>query len=205
MKQIEVVAAVIRLEDKVVQALALVLAFGLKCLVLGVLWTLLGWSEAGAQTKIYHADGNYQGSMRYVVDGDRIYYADGNYRGKLAFVQDENRLYYAEGNYRGKLAVVQEGDKIYHADGNYRGRLYMVLDGPNAYFADGNYRGRLAYPGPPSIRVAVLALVKASRKSVDRGCPTQIRNPSPQMPSSKPDAVPLPYPLKTKTQQTQPC
>ena len=63
-------------------------AFELKCLVLGVLWTLLGWSEAGAQTKIYHADGNYQGSLRYVVDGDRIYYADGNYRGKLAAVVD---------------------------------------------------------------------------------------------------------------------
>ena len=76
MKQIEVVAAVIRLEDKVVQAIALVLAFGLKCLVLWVLWTLLGWSEAGAQTKICHADGNYQGSLRYVVDGDRIYYVD---------------------------------------------------------------------------------------------------------------------------------
>ena len=63
-------------------------AFGLKCIVLGVLWALLGWSEAGAQTKIYHADGNYQGSLRYVVDGDRIYYADGNYRGKLAAVVD---------------------------------------------------------------------------------------------------------------------
>ena len=56
--------------------LPLSVAFALKCLVLGVLWTLLGWSEAGAQTKIYHADGNYQGSLRYVVDGDRIYYVD---------------------------------------------------------------------------------------------------------------------------------
>jgi hypothetical protein len=64
------------------------LPFALKCLVLGVLWALLGWSEAGAQTKIYHADGNYQGSLRYVVDGDRIYCADGNYRGKLAAVVD---------------------------------------------------------------------------------------------------------------------
>ena len=68
--------------------LPLPVPFALKCLVLGVLWALLGWSEAGAQTKIYHADGNYQGSLRYVVDGDRIYYADGNYRGKLAAVVD---------------------------------------------------------------------------------------------------------------------
>ncbi len=64
------------------------LAFGLKCLVLGVLWALLGWSEAGAQTKIYHADGNYRGRLAYVKDGNRIYHADGNYRGKLAAVVD---------------------------------------------------------------------------------------------------------------------
>jgi hypothetical protein len=56
----------------------------------------------------------------------------------------------------------------------------------------------LKAPGPPSIRVAVLAFVKASRKSLDRGGRTQIRNLSPPMPSSKPDAVPLPYPLKNQ-------
>jgi hypothetical protein len=39
-------------------------------------------------------------------------------------------------------------------------------------------------------------LVKASLKSVDRGCRTQIRITSPQTPSSKTDAVPLPIPLK---------
>ena len=84
MKQIEVVGVVLRLEEKVVQALA----FALKCLFLGVLWALLGWSEAGAQTKIYHADGNYRGRLAYVKDGNRIYHADGNYRGKLAAVVD---------------------------------------------------------------------------------------------------------------------
>jgi len=54
-------------------------------------------------------------------------------------------------------------------------------------------------PSNPSIRVAVLALVKASLKSVDRGFPTEIRIPSPQTPLLKPDAVPLPIPLKKQT------
>jgi hypothetical protein len=39
---------------------------------------LLTFCFANAQTKIYSADGNYKGKLKYVIEGTKIYYADGN-------------------------------------------------------------------------------------------------------------------------------
>ena len=79
---------------------------------------LLTFGLATAQTKIYTAEGNYKGKLKYIIEGAKIYYAEGNYKGKLAFLSEGDKLFYAEGNYKGKLATIFEGDKIFNAEGN---------------------------------------------------------------------------------------
>lgn len=38
---------------------------------------------ANAQTKIYAANGNYKGKVKYVIEGTKIYYANGNLMANL--------------------------------------------------------------------------------------------------------------------------
>ncbi len=41
---------------------------------------LLTFGLATAQTKIYTAEGNYKGKLKYIIEGAKIYYAEGNYK-----------------------------------------------------------------------------------------------------------------------------